>query len=99
MTDRGRDGRQPRPTPSLDGRGAPPGVVGFETPLPDCTDCSFSTVEPDADWLAVSHDGGPARAFDRRMPAFGDALSLDELHRALDHMRPSAPTRRGRGAS
>jgi hypothetical protein len=61
--------------------------VGFETPLPDFTDCSFSTVEPDADWMAVSHDGGPARGFDRRMPAFGDALADAELQRVLDHIR------------
>jgi mono/diheme cytochrome c family protein len=70
-----------------DGRGPTPTLVGFDTPIPDFTDCSFSTVEPDADWMAVSHDGGPARAFDRRMPAFGDALSDTELQRALDHIR------------
>ena len=31
--------------------------------------------KPDADWMAVMHEGGPARAFDRRMPAFGEALT------------------------
>jgi hypothetical protein len=70
-----------------DGRGTTPTLLGFDTPVPDFTDCSFSTVEADADWLAVSHDGGPARAFDRRMPAFGDALSDAELQRVLDHIR------------
>ena len=70
-----------------DGRGAPRTTVGFDVPLPDFTDCAFSTVEPDADWMAVSHDGGPARAFDRRMPAFGDALTDAELQRALDYVR------------
>jgi hypothetical protein len=70
-----------------DGRGAPQHLVGFELPVPDFTECSFSTVEPDGDWLAVSHDGGPARAFDPRMPAFGGALSLDEIQLALDHLR------------
>jgi mono/diheme cytochrome c family protein len=70
-----------------DGRGVAPALVGFDTPLPDFTDCSFSTVEPDADWMAVSHDGGPARGFNRRMPAFGDALSDRELQRVLDHVR------------
>ena len=34
-----------------------------------------------------SHDGGPARAFDRRMPAFGDALTDAELQRVLDYIR------------
>jgi hypothetical protein len=61
--------------------------VGFDTPLPDFTKCSFATVEPDADWMAVSHDGGPARGFDRRMPAFGDALTGAELQRVLDYVR------------
>lgn len=70
-----------------DGRGTAQTLVGFDTPLPDFTDCAFSTVEPDADWMAVSHDGGPARGFDRRMPAFGDALSDADLQRVLDHVR------------
>jgi hypothetical protein len=72
---------------AADGRGTPTTLLGFDTPVPDFTDCSFSTVEPDADWMAVSHDGGPARGFDRRMPAFGDALSSAELQRVLDHLR------------
>lgn len=70
-----------------DGRGMPQSVVGFDLPLPDFTDCSFATVEPDGDWMAVAHDGGPARAFDRRMPAFGEAMTATELQRALDHIR------------
>jgi hypothetical protein len=37
--------------------------------------------------MAVSHGGGPARGFDRRMPAFGGALSVAELQRVLDHVR------------
>ena len=72
---------------AIDGRGTTPTLLGFDTPIPDFTDCSFSTVEPDADWMAVAHDGGPARAFDRRMPAFGDALTDAELQRVLDHIR------------
>jgi mono/diheme cytochrome c family protein len=69
------------------GTGMPRATVGFETPLPDFTDCSFATREPDADWMAVAHDGGPARAFDRRMPAFGEALTERELQGALTHIR------------
>jgi hypothetical protein len=65
----------------------PVSTVGFETPLPDFTDCSFATPEADADWMAVAHDGGRVRAFDRRMPAFGEALSTAELQRILDHIR------------
>lgn len=72
---------------ATDGRGTTPTLLGFDTRVPDFTDCSFSTVEPDADWMAVSHDGGPARGFDRRMPAFGDAMTQAELQRVLDHVR------------
>ncbi|MGE0444828.1 MAG: cytochrome c [Vicinamibacterales bacterium] len=71
----------------IDGRGVAVALVGFDTPLPNFTDCSFSTVEPDGDWMAVAHDGGPARGFDRRMPAFGDAMTDAELQQALDHTR------------
>jgi len=69
------------------GTGAEQSRVGFDLPLPDFTDCSFATREPNADWLAVAHDGGPARAFSKIMPAFGDALSDDELERVLNHIR------------
>ncbi len=70
-----------------DGRGNPQSTVGFDTPIPDFTDCSFATPEPDADWMAVMHDGGPARAFDRRMPAFGEAVAAAELQQILDYTR------------
>lgn len=65
----------------------PQTVVGFDTPLPDFSDCSFATPEADADWLAVSHAGGRVRAFDRRMPAFGEALSAVELQDIIRHIR------------
>jgi hypothetical protein len=71
---------------NVDGTGAPRSVVGFDTPVPDFTDCAFATVEPVADWFAIAHDGGPVRGFDRRMPAFGEALSEDEILRAIDHI-------------
>ena len=45
------------------------------SPLPDFSDCAFATAEPDPDWHAVVHEGGPIRGLDRHMPAFGDALS------------------------
>lgn len=70
-----------------DGRGAPQALVGFDLPLPDFTNCSFSSREPSADWFAIGHDGGPARAFDRRMPAFGRALTPTQIEMAVAHIK------------
>jgi mono/diheme cytochrome c family protein len=72
----------------LDGTGAPQSVIGFEDLAPpDFTDCAFGTVEPDGDWLAVAHSGGPARGFDRRMPAFGEVLTEAQILSVIDHLR------------
>jgi Cytochrome C oxidase, cbb3-type, subunit III/Putative MetA-pathway of phenol degradation len=70
-----------------DGRGRSQAELGFETPPPDFTDCDFAAREPDLDWTAIIHDGGPARAFNRIMPAFGDALDDTEIRAALEHAR------------
>jgi hypothetical protein len=61
--------------------------VGFDIPLPDFSDCGFASREPDGDWLGVVQQGGPVRAFDRMMPAFGDALTEEETLRILGHVR------------
>jgi hypothetical protein len=71
----------------LDGRGTPRTTVGFETPLPDFSDCGFTTSEADFDWHAVTHVGGPVRALDRTMPAFGEALSREQIQSVIDHLR------------
>ncbi|MGK7311125.1 MAG: c-type cytochrome [Candidatus Longimicrobiales bacterium M2_2A_002] len=71
----------------MDGTGAPPTQVGFEVPLPDFTDCNFASREPDADWVAVAHEGGPVRGFDHTMPSFGGARSVAELQAAVDYIR------------
>lgn len=70
-----------------DGTGSPKSVVGFAAPLPDFSDCAFSTAEPDPDWHAVVHEGGTVRGLDRHMPAFGDALSPDDIALAIGHLR------------
>lgn len=76
----------------MDGRGSPSALVGFDLPLPnghdfpDFTDCATNTVEPLGDWMAVAHRGGPVRALDRRMPAFGDALSDEQIERAVRYL-------------
>ena len=70
-----------------DGRGQPVAVRGFDIDLPDFTDCGLTTPEADLDWLSVVHQGGPARAFDRMMPAFGDELTEAQIGLVIDHVR------------
>jgi mono/diheme cytochrome c family protein len=70
-----------------DGTGSPRTVVGFETPLPDFTDCGFASAEADADWFAVVHEGGRIRGLARRMPAFGDALSAAQIEAVVGYVR------------
>lgn len=69
-----------------DGRGSPKSVIGFDVPIRDFTDCTASA-EPSPDWAAVVHEGGPVRALDRHMPAFGEALSADDVDQVVDYLR------------
>lgn len=71
----------------IDGRGVDLNTVGFDVPVPDFTGCSFSSREPDADWIAVASAGGPVRAFDEAMPSFGEALSVEQLQSIMDYIR------------
>jgi len=70
-----------------DGRGIPQSITALPLDVPDFSDCNFATREPDGDWLAIIHQGGPARGFDPLMPAFGEALTEEELTLALAHVR------------
>jgi hypothetical protein len=70
-----------------DGRGTPTVASDYPVVPPDFSDCSFATREPAADWVAVGHAGGPMRAFSRLMPAFGEAISREELELAVSHAR------------
>jgi mono/diheme cytochrome c family protein len=70
-----------------DGRGRSQSQLAFDVPVPDFTDCDFAAREPDSDWIAIIHEGGPVRGFDRMMPAFGDALTDGEIEATLAHVR------------
>jgi len=70
-----------------DGRGMPQSTTALPLPVPDFSDCNFATREPDGDWLAIIHQGGPTRGFDPLMPAFGEALTEEEQELALAHVR------------
>jgi len=71
----------------IDGAGVSSVRLGLEVPLPDFTDCNFASREPDADWVAVAHRGGPTRGFSDAMPAFGDALTVEQIQRIMDYVR------------
>jgi mono/diheme cytochrome c family protein len=71
----------------LDGTGALHQSTAFEEEVPDFSDCTFASREPDADWFGIAHDGGPTRGFSEMMPAFGDARSEEELLLILEHIR------------
>ena len=71
----------------VDGKGAPRTAVGFDTRLPDFADCSFATKEPDGDWSATIHNGGPARGFSPIMPAFRDGLTDEQIDNVIGYMR------------
>ena len=71
----------------VDGKGAVRSSVGFTTRLPDFTECSFATKEPDGDWSATIHNGGPARGFSEIMPSFREALTDDQIDMVIEYMR------------
>ncbi len=70
-----------------DGTGLDRSLLAFEEELPDFTDCDFAAREPDADWIAVAHEGGPVRGFSEMMPAFRGALTVDQLRRVMAYIR------------
>jgi mono/diheme cytochrome c family protein len=76
----------------VNGTGNHKSAVGFEQPLPDLTDCNF-TREPDADWFAIIHDGGPVRAFNRLMPSFAEALTREEITAVIGYVRTFCASR------
>lgn len=76
-----------------DGRGAAATASAYPLTPPDLTDCNFATREPDSDWIAVTHDGGPARGFDRLMPAFRELLTPDEMQAVITYVRRFCPDR------
>lgn len=69
------------------GRGSKPDDTGLEIPLPDFTDCAFSSREAERDWAGIVHQGGPVRAFDERMPAFGGVLSESDIERVVRYVK------------
>ncbi len=93
--DRGRDSFEEicATCHGADGRGAP-GRQNLQIDMPDFTDCAFASREPDTDWLAVAHEGGPSRGFSPLMPAHGESLGGETLELVIAHVRRFCADRR-----
>lgn len=54
---------------------------------PDFSDCSFNSREPRKDWKAVISRGGPARGLAETMPAYGEALTEEQIDAIIDYIK------------
>ena len=70
-----------------DGRGGVNPAVEQIIKTPDFSDCGFANREPDRGFLAVAHNGGPARGFSPLMAPWGGAFTEHELSLAIGHIR------------
>lgn len=70
-----------------DGTGLSVQQVGFDDPLPDFTDCSYNSREAAADWQTLVHEGGTVRRLSQIMPAFGSALSNEEIEAVVGYVK------------
>src|SRR5512147_786430 len=72
-----------------DGAGAERTLMGFEPPetFPDFTQCDQTTPEENLAWKAIIRDGGPTRGFSQIMPAFGDALTDEQIDAVIGYLR------------
>ena len=70
-----------------DGTGAAAIQVGLPITPPDFTESRFASREPKADWAGIVTLGGPLRGFNRLMPAFGDAMTREEIDLILDYIQ------------
>jgi mono/diheme cytochrome c family protein len=72
-----------------DGTGAPETISAFKRPdtFPDFTRCDQTTAEVDTAYQTIIRNGGPTRGFSQIMPAFGDALSTQEIRDVVAYIR------------
>jgi hypothetical protein len=70
-----------------DGRGGVNPALEQIVRPPDFTDCAFAAREPDRGFLAVAHNGGPARGFSPLMAPWSSTYTEEELRLAVSHIR------------
>ena len=73
---------------SSDGKGSPENLTVFKRPstFPDFTRCDQTTAEVNTFYKAVIKYGGPKRGFSQIMPAFGQALSSEEIDDVIAYL-------------
>jgi mono/diheme cytochrome c family protein len=76
-----------------DGKGQSRSRVGFSQPLPDLGDPDFSSREARVDWAGIVTRGGPSRGFSEIMPAFGQALTQEEIKLIVEYAKSLADSR------
>jgi cytochrome c553 len=71
------------------GQGAEKTLRAFKEPntFPDFTRCDQTTPEVDAEYKDVITNGGPDRGFSQIMPAFGKALTSEEIDDLVAYLR------------
>jgi mono/diheme cytochrome c family protein len=67
-----------------DGRGK---TWAGEVPVPDFSDCLGNTAEPSEHWETIVARGGKARGLSSTMPAFGEALTPEEIRGLVQYLR------------
>ncbi len=72
-----------------DGKGAPETISAFERPetFPDFTRCDQTTAEVNTAYKDIIVHGGPKRGFSQIMPAFGEALSSQDVDDVVAYLR------------
>jgi cytochrome c553 len=78
------------------GNGGPPSLTVFKRPdtFPDFTRCDQTTAETNTAYKAVITYGGGERGFSQIMPAFGEALSSQDIDDVIAYLRELCPTNR-----
>ncbi|MBN1308658.1 MAG: cytochrome c [Chitinispirillaceae bacterium] len=76
------------------GQGADPTMLGFDPSPPDFTDCKFTSREMSNDWVGIATGGGPMKGFSAMMPAFGKALSRDQIEKVVAFIKDFCPEKK-----
>jgi mono/diheme cytochrome c family protein len=66
--------------------------ASFKSPPADFREPRFNSMEPSADWFMVTKYGGTPMGLSDQMPAYGDALTDEEIEAVVAHLKTLADT-------